>query len=156
MNYQKFGKLYLVLFWYIYACLADAPEIDEEELDISVIEGIQFSLQCQNEADPAADLTWQPPRGQPIIRQDAGVQGNDGYRIIGSSLIVERSSVRRHFGRWFCTACNKHGCATASRQVTVQGERQAWKPLPKMQYICCTYRIFLAAWSAPIAEFIKN
>ena len=49
-----------------------------------------------------------------------------------------------------------HGCATASRQVTVQGECRTWKPLPKMQYIYCTYRIFLAAGSVPIAVFIKN
>ena len=119
----------------INACLADTPEIDEEEREISVIENIQFSLQCQNEADPAADFTWQPPRGQPIIRQDAGVQGSSGYRIIDSSLIVERSSVRRHFGQWFCTACNKHGCATASRQVTVQGKCQACKLLSKMLYL---------------------
>ena len=113
----------------INACLADAPEVDDEEREISVIENIQFSLQCHNEADPAADFTWQPPRGQPIITQGADFQGNGGYRIIDSSLMVERSSVRRHFGQWFCTACNKHGCATASRQVTVQGECKARKPL---------------------------
>ena len=100
----------------------DAPKIEQKEQDVSVIEAIQFSLQCENEADPTADVTWQPPRDEPTIAADPGGQGTRGYRIIGSTLIVERSDVRRHFGEWSCTACNKHGCDTASKQVTVQGE----------------------------------
>ena len=90
-------------------------------MDVSIISDMQFTLQCQSKADPTADVTWRPPRDQPIIRQDPGDQRVNGYSVVGSDLIIQNADMKKHFGQWICTACNRHGCASATRQVIVQG-----------------------------------
>ncbi len=57
------------------------PEVGVKQRDVSVLEGEQFVLLCQNEADPAAAVAWQPPREQPIIERDRNLTGY----VVGAS-----------------------------------------------------------------------